>query len=179
MFALNGAAIGTLLLGAQESLVDVQGWTMIWTFVWFVVLLAVLGRFAWKPLVSALESREQGIRDSIDEANRAREEAQALLADHKKKLEDADQEVKRMLEEGRQQAATVKEQIIEEARSQAKSTVERATREIDLARDEALQSIRQEAVDLSVALASKVIRKSLSPKDHEELIRESMKELEL
>jgi len=167
------------MLAAESNPLNVELWTVIWTVVWFVALLVVLGRFAWKPLLTAMEGREQGIRDDLDRAEKAREEAEALLAEHQRRVEKAEDEVRAIIEEGRQQANSMKEKILEEARTSARDQVDRATREIDLAREEALSSIREEAVDLTVSLASKVVERSLAPKDHEELIRKSMKELEL
>lgn len=167
------------MLAAEANPLNVELWTIVWTVVWFVVLLAVLGRFAWKPLLAAMEGRENGIRDSLDRAEKAREEAEGLLAEHKRKIEAAEGEVRGIIEEGRQQAESMKAKILEEARTSAQDTVDRATREIDLAKEDALRSIREEAVDLTVSLASKVVERSLAPKDHEELIRKSMKELEL
>ena len=171
--------IGACLLAEQETLISIETSTMVWAVVSFVLLLAVLGKFAWKPLLAALDSREKGIRDSIEDAEKAKVEAEKMLAEHKRKLTEAEAEVKALIEEGRAAASSMKEKILEEARETAQSTVERATREIEQAREQALDNIRQEAVDLTVALASKVVQRSLSPKDHEELIRQSMAEIKL
>ena len=173
------STIGVSLIAEQTSMLDVDTKTMLWTLISFLLLIGVLGKFAWKPLLNALEKREQGIRDSIDEAAKLKAEAETILAEHRQKLESAEAEVKAIVEDGRQKANEMKDKILSEARTNAKNTVDRATREIDSAREQALASIRQEAVDLSVALASRVIDKSLSPKDHEELIRESLKDLKL
>jgi len=171
--------IAALFLAEQTSVLDIDPGTMLWTLVAFAALLFVLGRFAWRPLLASMEKREKGIRESIEQAERLKREAEELLVSHQRKMEEADEEVKRILDEGREQAGAIKEKILSEARQSAKNTVDRAGQEIAAAREEALAQIRREAVDLSVSLASKVIRRSLSQQDHEELLRESMKELRI
>lgn len=171
--------IGVSMIAEQQSWLELNGQTMLWTVISFVLLLVVLGKFAWKPLLSGLEAREKGIRDSIESAERLKAEAESILAEHKRKVEEASSEVKQILDDGRERANEMKEKIISEARASAQSTVDRATREIEVAEQQALDAIRAEAVDLSIALASKVLGRTLDKSDHEELIRESMKELEL
>lgn len=174
------STIGVMIAAAgQESWLDVNMKTMLFTVLSFVLLLVVLGKFAWKPLLNGLEARENGIRDSIETAEKLKAEAETILAEHKRKVEEASSEVKQILDEGRERANEMKEKILSEARASAKATVDRATREIEVAEQQALDSIRAEAVDLSIALASKVLGRTLEKSDHEELIRESMKELKL
>jgi F-type H+-transporting ATPase subunit b len=146
----------------------------IWTLVVFVILLVVLKRFAWGPIVEALERREENIAEHINQAERSHEQARLLLADYEKKLASAANEVRELLEEARRDAEHTKQEILAEARAGAEAEKARALRDIDTAADAAMESLAQRSAELAIDLAGKIVHAQLSKDDHARLIQEAM-----
>lgn len=140
----------------------------------FLVLLAVLGKFAWKPIVEALDHREHSLADQLAEAKRNQESARQLLADHEKRLAGAALEVKQMLDQAKSEAETQKVQILEAAQAAASAEKDRAVREIHAARNAALQDLANKSVDTAVDLAGKIVRRQLSNEDHAKLVGDAL-----
>jgi F-type H+-transporting ATPase subunit b len=149
----------------------------IWTLVIFLAVILVLGKFAWGPLLSGLQRREEFIRDSLEEAKQDREAAQAQLEEYNKKLDTATAEALKVLEEGRRDAEVVKNRIEEKARSEADNMVERAKREIDLAKQTAIKELYETSITLGSDIASRVLKREMNAEDHEDLIAESIDHL--
>jgi F-type H+-transporting ATPase subunit b len=145
-----------------------------WTFVVFLVLLAVLAKFAWGPIVAGLQKREQGIADNIAAAQRSYDEAKQYLAEYEKKLANAANEVRLMLEEARRNAELAKQEIIAEAKQAARLEQERGTREVRIAMDQALKELSERSTNLAVDLAGKIVQAQLKPADHARLVQEAM-----
>jgi F-type H+-transporting ATPase subunit b len=145
-----------------------------WTFVVFLVLLAVLWKFAWGPIAAGLEKREQSIHDHIAAAERSHDEAKALLADYERKLVNASEEVKAMLEEARRDAEGTKQQILAEAKAGAEAERQRALRDVEAATDAALKQIAEQGANLAVDLAGKIVGAKLSAADHDRLISDAV-----
>ncbi len=150
----------------------------IWTVLIFVLVLIVLGKFAWGPILSALQSREDFIHESLSQAKKDREEAETRLKDYTEKIKDSKAEATAIVDEGRRDAEVVKKRIEEDAKAEADKMIERAKREISIATDSAIKEIYSTTAKLATSAASKVIRKELSSSDHERLIAESITELE-
>lgn len=148
-----------------------------WTATIFIVLLMVLRATAWKPILTALQKREEFITNSINDARREREEAQRMLAEYTKKVEQARADAQAIVEEGRRDAEEVRKRIHADARSEADALVARARKEIELARDDAVKQLYDRTVTLATNVAAKVVRKELSPGDHKRLLDESLAEL--
>ena len=146
----------------------------IWTVVVFVVLLIVLKKFAWRPILDALESREHNIHESIAAAERSHEEAKAMLAEYERKLTSAADEVRAMLEEARRDAEHTKQQILVEAKAGADAERARALRDVEAATDAALKLIGERGANLAVELAGKIVGAKLSAADHSRLISEAV-----
>ncbi len=151
--------------------------TAIWTLVIFLAVILVLGKFAWGPMLSGLQRREQFIRDSLEEAKQDREAAQAQLDEYNEKLDTATAEALKVLEEGRRDAEVVKERIEDKARSEADQMVERAKREIDLAKQTAIKELYETSITLGSDIASRLLEREMNAKDHEDLIAESIDHL--
>jgi len=149
----------------------------IWTLVIFILVIVVLGKFAWGPLLSALQQREQFIRSSLQEAKDDREAAEARLQEYEARLQEATAEATQILDQGRQDADKAKVRIEETARTEADKLLERAKREIDLARQSAIKDLYATSAELATDIAGKVLKREMSPKDHERLIQESIEEL--
>jgi len=144
------------------------------TAIIFLVLLAVLGKFAWKPIVDSLDQREHSLADQLTEAKRNQEASRQLLADHEKRLAGAALEVKQMLDQAKSEAESQKVQILEAAQAAATAEKDRAVREIHAARNAALQDLANKSVETAVDLAGKIVRRQLSNEDHAQLVGDAL-----
>ena len=146
----------------------------IWTVVVFVLLLAVLWKFAWGPILAGLEKREHAIAEEIASAKRQHEEANALVAQYEARLAAAGDEVRALLDEARRDADHARQAILAEAKSAAEAERLRALHEIESATDGALRSLAERSAQLAVELAGKIVRHNLTPADHTRLIDEAV-----
>ena len=153
---------------------EFRGDLAIWSFAVFVLLAALLAKFAWKPIMEGLDKRERGIAESIAATQRANDEAKSMLASYERRLAEAADEVRGMLEEARRDAEATKQTIVAEARKAADDEQARAKREIGLATDDALSRIAERAGELAVDVAGKFIRQKLTADDQQQLIRDSV-----
>jgi F-type H+-transporting ATPase subunit b len=144
----------------------------------FLLLLAVLGRWAWKPVVLQLQMREKRIADVIAGAQAREKEAQELLEEHRRRLDRAEADAQGVLERSRQEAAEVRERILAEAREESRRSGDKARQEIDEAKRAALRELYDATAVLATDIASRIIRKNLNPEDHRRLLAESLSDLE-
>ena len=162
----------------MNPLVQPDPGLFIWTIVTFLVLLALLAKFAWRPLLEALEKRQGEIRKSLDDAQRARHELEQIQRESQKILAAARTEAESILTSTRSDAERLREELKQKARTEAANMVKSAEKQIEMETARALQQIRQEAVDLSVAIASKLIRRNLTKEDNARLIDETIGQLD-
>lgn len=142
--------------------------TTVWTTIVFLALLAILWKFAWGPILTAANEREQGIQQALDEAKQRHEEATRLLEEHKQQLAEARKQANEVIAEGKAAAERVRKDMEEKARVEAQGIVERAREEIVRERDAALQTLRKEAVELALAAAAQLLHEKVDqPKDRE------------
>ena len=146
----------------------------IFTFIVFLVLLTVLWKFAWGPIASALERREQGIADKIASAERSDEKGRQLLGEYEQRLAGAEQEVKQLVEQARRDGDVQRQQIVAEAQEAAKAQADRAVREIEAAKQQALGDLAERSVDTAIDLAGRVVGRELKPDEHNRLITEAL-----
>ncbi len=144
----------------------------------FVLVVWVLGKFAWGPVLSGLQGREDFIKNSLEEAKNEREEAKALMAEYRSQLDAARSEASEIVEEGRRDAEVLRGKTEEQARAEADATVERARREIELAKESAIKDIYVQGASLATDLAAKILGAEIDPSAHDRLIRESIDELD-
>jgi len=149
----------------------------LWTVVIFGLVLVVLGKFAWGPLLAGLQSREAYIRESLETARRDRTDAEARLREYEEKLAASRAEATAIIEEGRRDAEAVKRKIEEHAKQESAKMIERARREIEAAATEATRQLYSLSAHLATELASRIIGRELDPKDHERLIAESIADI--
>jgi F-type H+-transporting ATPase subunit b len=157
-----------------ESPAEFRSDLAIWSLAVFLLLLGLLGKFAWKPIMDGLDKREQGIEHQIAETKKANEEAKRMLVSYERRLAEATDEVRGMLDEARRDSEATKQAIVAEARKAADDEQARAKHEIGLARDEALSSIALKAGDLAVEVAGKFLREKIGKEDHSRLVRDSV-----
>jgi F-type H+-transporting ATPase subunit b len=149
----------------------------LFTLVIFVLVLVVLAKFAWKPLLTALQNREKFIRDSLEAARRDRQEYEQRLRDLETRMNQARDEANALVEEGRRDAEQVKRRIEDEARKSADALIDRAKREIGIARDSALKDLYDQSSQLAMTMAGSVLRRQLGPEDEQRLIADALAEL--
>ncbi len=161
----------------MNPLVQPDPGLFIWTIVTFLVLLGLLAKFAWRPLLQALDSRQEAIRKSLDDAQQAKLELERLQRESAQIIREARVEAESIVSRSRSDAERLKEEIKQTARAEAATIVQNAGRQIGLETQRALQQIRHEAVDLSVMIASKLIQRNLSKEDNEKLIDEAIRQV--
>src|SRR6266571_3124672 len=162
----------------DNPLVQVDPGLFIWTIVTFLVLLTLLAKFAWTPLLQALESRQALIRKSLDDAQQATKELERLNLEAAQIVNRARAEAEAIVSQSRSDGDRLREEIKQKARAEADHIVKNAERQIQLETSRALEQIRREAVDLSVMIASKIIQRNLSKEDNERLIDEALRQVE-
>jgi len=154
----------------KEGLLKVDPGLLLWTVITFLVLLLILWKAAWKPIVDALDARAEKVRFEIDNAERTRQEAEKLLNQHKVMMDNAKNESAQIIAKGREEAEKMKNDIVSKASSEARTLADRAKKEIELAKDKALSDIKTEVVLLSTEIASKIIGKNIKPEDQKALL---------
>ena len=158
--------------------VQVDLWQAGFTIAVFVLLVIILKTFAFKPILGALQKREDFIRESLEKAKADREQAEVRLKEYTERIEAARTEARDIVEEGRRDAEVVKQKIAEEAQAQATASIERGKREIAIATDSAIKDLYALGARIATDAASQIIRKELNPEDHERLVSESIEQLE-
>jgi F-type H+-transporting ATPase subunit b len=143
----------------------------------FLLLLLVLGKFAWPPIVAALDERERKIADNIAAAEARNEESKRLFAEHEAKLAAAAGEVREMLEEARRDADTTRKRIEADGQKAAKEELDRAVREIGRARDAAVQELAITSANVAVDLARGVVRDEISADRQKQIVRDALTKL--
>jgi F-type H+-transporting ATPase subunit b len=163
---------------AANPLIQVTPGLMIWTIVCFLITLFVLKRYAFGPIQKAIDERRDRIRASLDEADRAREEARRLLEEHRALIGRAQTDAEEILSEARRVADSNERRMREELEEDRQRRLEDTRKQIEAETRRALEQIRLEVVDLSMLAATKVTRKSLDDADHKRLIEEAVGELD-
>ncbi|HFE6041737.1 TPA: F0F1 ATP synthase subunit B [Staphylococcus aureus] len=161
------------VLGAAGG---VEWGTVIVQVLTFIVLLALLKKFAWGPLKDVMDKRERDINRDIDDAEQAKLNAQKLEEENKQKLKETQEEVQKILEDAKVQARQQQEQIIHEANVRANGMIETAQSEINSQKERAIADINNQVSELSVLIASKVLRKEISEQDQKALVDKYLKE---
>ena len=154
----------------NNPLVQPDPGLFIWTILTFLVLLALLSKFAWRPLLVALHNRQERIRLSLEGAKAASEEMERARREAAEMLRQARIEADGIVSASRSDAERAREEIKQKARTEAAGIIAAAERRIEVEASQARQQVRQEAADLSILIASKLIRRNLSPADNRALI---------
>ncbi len=169
----NGAEHGSEAHGNSNPL-SVDPDLAIVTLVVFLLLFAILRKFAWGPIRTALDSREKGIATLLEESKRSNEESRRLLEEHQLRLSKSGDEVRELLDQARRDAEAHKQRIMAEAEHAATAQKQRAVKEIVAAKDAALEELARTSVDQAVGLAGRIVGRQLNKEDHQQLIQESL-----
>jgi F-type H+-transporting ATPase subunit b len=149
----------------------------LWTLVVFVGLFLLLRKFAWTPLLDALHKRESHLEKVLQDTERARNESESLMAEYRKQLARASDEVRALIEKARLDAQATAEQIVKQAQEESEAARVRAQRDIASARDQALGEIWQKTAEMAVSVAGRVLSKQLTDDDHGRLLNAAIQEL--
>lgn len=172
------AAAVTPAAAAEGGLLDVNVGLMFWTILIFLTVLAILYKLAYPAILGAVEAREARIGEMLAAAQRDREEAGRLLEEQRARHEELRAQVQEMVAEGRTAGERLRDEIVAEARQEQQAIVERARREIEQQAARALADVRAQAVDLSIAAASKLVEKDLDEEGNRRFVREFLDRLE-
>jgi F-type H+-transporting ATPase subunit b len=150
---------------------------LIYSTVAFFVLLFVLAKYAFPPIVGMMEKRENTIRESLEKADETRREAEKLLEDYKKQLAEARNEAQQIIERAKKQTAETRKEIVSKAEQEAKRIIAQAEEEIESNKQKSFVELHDAVADLAIMAASKVISKSLNKEDHLRLVEECIAEV--
>ena len=152
--------------------------TLIWTIVTFVIFAFLLWKLAWGPLVKALDSRETSIRESIESAQKEREEAEKVLAESKQLVAEAHRERATAMASAQEEAERLKAEILEEARQEREKTLQQTEAQVQASLRQAKSELRGEAVDLAIQAAGKLLHKNLDDATQRQLVESYLADLE-
>ncbi len=161
------------------SIFEVSPGLFLWSALTFIILILLLWKVAYKPLMAMQKKRQAEIHDAIEGAERVKEEARMLLAEYKQQLADARVEAEEILERARRVGESTKAELVNEAKTQADRTLEKAREQIERETRKALADIKLQVADLALAAAEKATSRSLTAEEDVRLIREALAEVEL
>ena len=164
--------------GLGEALIQPKIGTIFWTIVTFVIMLLILGRYAWKPLLGAAEARENSIREDLQNAKQQREDAQRLLDEHRELVAQARRERAEALATGQRDAEKVKGEILQEARKEREHLLKQTEDQIQGAIQQARGELRAMTADLAIQAAEKLLSRNLDDAAQRQLVEDYLAELE-
>jgi F-type H+-transporting ATPase subunit b len=153
-------------------MLSIEPGLLIWTIITFVVLLFVLRKVAWGPILAALAQREDNIRSSLEEAQRARQEVQQLMIQHQQLLAEANRESARVLEQAREEAQRLQDTLVGQAREEVQRLREETRREIEREKRLAVQDLKAATADLALAAAGHLLKTAVDRDNHRRLVTE-------
>jgi F-type H+-transporting ATPase subunit b len=162
----------------DNPLVQPDPGLFIWTILTFLILLGLLAKFAWGPLLKALDERQATIQKSLDDADQAQQELASLQEKSAQLLAQARAEGQSIVAQSRAAAEVVREDLHQKAKAESAAMVKAAERQIQQETARAVEQIRHEVVDLSLSVASKLIKKNLTAEDNDALIQDSLNQIE-
>ncbi len=164
--------------GGSPNIFDGGPVLSIFTLAIFGLLLVILYKAAWGPILSGLQKREEHIRSTIEDAQNARQDAEKALEDYKTQLAKANEEAQAIIEKGRSDASRLAQELQTKAQDEAQKLRDRAQQDIASAKNQALNEIYEQVTVLATDMAGKIISKTLSPDDHRQLLDESLSQLQ-
>jgi F-type H+-transporting ATPase subunit b len=150
---------------------------MIWTIVVFGALLFVLKKFAWKPMLEGLQSREIRIRGALEEAQMARDDAQKLRGEIQAEMDKIHDKIRELMDEARRDGQQTKDRLLAEGKAEIQAERDRSLREIQREREQAVQELWNQTAHLATLVSAKAIGRSLSEEDHRQLVDQAVAEL--
>ena len=162
----------------EFTLLDVSTGLVFWSAITFLLLLFLMKKFLWGPLIENLDRRETMINDAVKKAEETQQKSEEALKDYNKKLAEAREEVRQIVAAGKESAEKAKADILVEAGKKSASLLEKAKKEIAAERSDAINQIKQVVVDISISAAEKMLKRNLNADDQIKLIEETMQGME-
>ncbi|MSU77853.1 MAG: hypothetical protein EXS16_07125 [Gemmataceae bacterium] len=162
---------------AAPSAMDLRWDTAIWSIAVFLFLVIILRAKAWGPVLEGLKKREETIRTSLEEAKKTRDEMVAIQAQFQKELADAHQQIPRLMEEARKKAEEMTNEMRAKGMADVQVERERLRREMDIAKDQALKELWEQAAMLASVLSTKALGRAVTADDHRRLLGDAMQEI--
>ncbi len=159
-----------------QNIIRLDPGSIIWTILTFLVLLWILSKFAWKPILKGLADREAGIKGDLETARREREESGRILKEYQATIAGAKKESARIIQEAQDASARIKEEGMVQTKHMTQQMLEQAKVEIGREEESARKRLREHVADLTAQAASRVLGRVITLKDHERLIQESIEE---
>jgi len=176
MLLLNSLVV-LVLASEGGSLVDVNPGLIFWTVVTFLILLLVLKKVAWKPILTALGQREDAIKDSLEKAEKAKEEAQKILQENQASIVKVEEESRKIIEQSRVYADKLKEQIIRDSKVQAQRIIEDASSEIERKKEETFNELKTRVAEIAIQAAEKILSENLNKDSNKKLVNKYIDEI--
>jgi F-type H+-transporting ATPase subunit b len=151
-------------------MLDINPGLILWTIITFILVLAILRRAAWKPLLGALGAREEKIRASLEQAEKAQQQAQHLLEENKRQMAQAEEQSQKIIKEGRDMGERLKTELLEKAHASSRQMIDQAKDEILREKEAALVQLRGEVTDIVIAAAGKIIDANLDTPKQRQLV---------
>lgn len=159
------------------SLVDVSPGLIFWTIVTFLILMFILKKVAWKPILTALDQRETAIRESLEKAEKAKQEAQKVLDENQANLARAEEESKKIIDQSRSFAEKLKEQMIQESREQAQKIINDATAEIERKKESAFNELKGQIAEIAVQAAEIILKENVNKETNKKIVDNYIREI--
>ena len=175
--ALVDSLVGTLAGSASAeaekfSLMSVHPGTVIWTIIIFLLLLVILTKLVWKPLLKVVADRENRIREDLERAEKARAEAEKALEQQKQALEKQRREASEFVARAKEEAQATREQLLEKAKQEADELLQRTRRQLDEEKNRAIGEVKKYVVELAVDAAGHLLSKSLDDETHKRMVQQ-------
>jgi F-type H+-transporting ATPase subunit b len=161
-----------------QNVLSIQPGSVLWTIITFLVVVWIIGKFGWKPILSGLKAREDAIRTDLETAKAEREKAAAMLAEYQSALTGIKKEAAEIVQKAQESATQIVDEAREQSREQSRKEIERARAEIERETDAAKIELRKQVADLTAQATSRLLGSVLDPKQHEKLIMDALKEVE-
>lgn len=160
----------------MNPLADINVGPILWTIINFFLLLVLLRIVAWKPILNALQTRQDTINDALHRAESAKQEADRVLAENQKALRQAEAESQKVLKETREYAQRIQSDAMAKAQDDTKKLMEQAHQEINLSKQQAMNELRTEVASLAVGAAERILNESLDADRHTRLVNDYLKQ---
>ncbi|MFZ4592174.1 MAG: F0F1 ATP synthase subunit B [Ignavibacteria bacterium] len=180
LIILHNLFVGILLSGdahEKPSLLSVNPGLIIWTIVVFILFLLLLKKFAWKPIIGALNNREKTIQEALENAEKQNKESAETFEKNKKIISEANAQASKILSDAKELAVKLKDEIVSKANEESNKNIERAKEQIEAMKSTAIEQMRGDITDIALQAAEKILSKNLNRENQIELIDDFMKKI--
>lgn len=164
-------------MAAENPLLRFEPGMMIWTVIIFGVLLVVLRKIAWKPLLTMLDEREKKIKDALEQAQKTQRETELVLAENQRRTDEALQKADEIMQQARQDAERQRARMLEEAKAESRRVTEQGIRRIEAEQRTAMAEVRRQAADLAILAAGRLIQVSLTEEQQKQIVEEFLSQV--